>query len=138
MAANPTTAATGGPDQWTLRAFGIVALCFAINMVDGMDVVIMSYIAPALGRDWGVAPDAISMTPAARVSRANTGGAVARSAGRISRQKRMSCPEFCLSRAFYSMGAKPETTGFGHLESNTCSYDLLRAVPALRWKKKPG
>jgi len=46
---------------WTRHAALIVGLCFAINMVDGMDVVIMSYIAPALAADWGVAPDALGV-----------------------------------------------------------------------------
>ena len=46
---------------WTRNAALIVGLCFAINMVDGMDVVIMSYIAPALAADWGVAPDALGI-----------------------------------------------------------------------------
>lgn len=42
-ACNATSAA------WSRAAIVIVGLCFAINMVDGMDVVIMSYIAPAQG-----------------------------------------------------------------------------------------
>jgi len=46
---------------WTRHAALIVGLCFAINMVDGMDVVIMSYIAPALAADWDVAPDALGV-----------------------------------------------------------------------------
>jgi MFS transporter, AAHS family, 4-hydroxybenzoate transporter len=52
--------ATGTP-VWTRHAALIVSLCFAINMIDGMDVVIMSYIAPALAADWGVAPDALGI-----------------------------------------------------------------------------
>jgi MFS transporter, AAHS family, 4-hydroxybenzoate transporter len=52
--------ATGTP-VWTRHAALIVGLCFAINMIDGMDVVIMSYIAPALAADWGVAPDALGI-----------------------------------------------------------------------------
>jgi MFS transporter, AAHS family, 4-hydroxybenzoate transporter len=46
---------------WTRQAALIVGLCFAINMVDGMDVVIMSYIAPALAADWGVPPDELGI-----------------------------------------------------------------------------
>lgn len=45
--------------RWTLRAAGIVALCFLINMVDGMDVNILSFIRAALSRDWQVADDAM-------------------------------------------------------------------------------
>jgi MFS family permease len=54
-----STAAVGG--RWSGRAAGIVALCFAINMVDGMDVTILSYIAPALGADWAVPADALGI-----------------------------------------------------------------------------
>lgn len=50
-------AAAGGADKWTWRAASIVALCFVTNMVDGMDVNIMSYIRAALSRDWAVADD---------------------------------------------------------------------------------
>lgn len=45
--------------SWTARAAGIVALCFVTNMVDGMDVNIMSFIRAALSKDWGVADDAM-------------------------------------------------------------------------------
>jgi MFS family permease len=38
---------------------GVVALCFAINMVDGMDVTILSYIAPALQQAWTIDADAM-------------------------------------------------------------------------------
>lgn len=54
MAANPITASAGGPEQWTARALGIVALCFAINMADGIDVTILSYIAPRIQQDWQI------------------------------------------------------------------------------------
>ncbi len=37
------------------RAILIVGLCFAINMVDGMDVNILSYVRAALSKDWGIA-----------------------------------------------------------------------------------
>lgn len=50
-------AAASGADKWTWRAASIVALCFVTNMVDGMDVNIMSYIRAALSRDWAVADD---------------------------------------------------------------------------------
>jgi predicted MFS family arabinose efflux permease len=43
--------------SWTRRSVLIVALCFVTNMVDGMDVNIMSYIRAALSKDWGIADD---------------------------------------------------------------------------------
>ncbi len=54
MAATPTTVPAHGPSDWTLRAFGIVALCFAINMADGVDVTILSFIAPRIQQDWAI------------------------------------------------------------------------------------
>lgn len=55
MAATPTTAPAGSaPSEWTLRALGIVALCFAINMADGVDVTILSFIAPRIQQDWAI------------------------------------------------------------------------------------
>ncbi len=42
---------------WTARAAAIVAFCFVTNMVDGMDVNIMSFIRAALSKDWAVADD---------------------------------------------------------------------------------
>ncbi len=38
-------------------AAGIVALCFAINMADGIDVTILSFIAPRLQADWRMGAD---------------------------------------------------------------------------------
>ncbi len=59
----PITAPTSASSLtiWTRHAVLAIGLCFAINMVDGMDVVIMSYIAPALAKDWGVAPEALGI-----------------------------------------------------------------------------
>ena len=48
---SPANAATASP-TWSLRAAGIVALCFAINMADGIDVTILSFIAPHLQSEW--------------------------------------------------------------------------------------
>lgn len=46
-----------GPDRWTSRAFAVVLLCFAINMADGIDVTILSFIAPRLQSDWAIGAD---------------------------------------------------------------------------------
>ena len=49
--------AADAPTTWTLRAALIVGLCFVTNMVDGMDVNIMSFIRADLSADWSVADD---------------------------------------------------------------------------------
>jgi benzoate transport len=45
-----TTPAT----HWSALQVLVVLLCFFINMFDGMDVLIMSYVAPAVAQDWTV------------------------------------------------------------------------------------
>ena len=42
---------------WSVQGMGVVALCFAVNMVDGMDVTILSYVAPALQQSWAIDAD---------------------------------------------------------------------------------
>lgn len=48
---------TNAPASWTQRGVLIVALCFLINMVDGMDVNIITFVRQSLQDDWKV-PDA--------------------------------------------------------------------------------
>lgn len=56
--AGPSIAAAGAaPANWTTRAIATVALCFAINMADGIDVTILSFIAPRIQQDWAIGPD---------------------------------------------------------------------------------
>ncbi|MBU6253095.1 MAG: MFS transporter, partial [Alphaproteobacteria bacterium] len=74
MAQAVPVATKDSPQSWSRMALLVVGLCFAINMVDGMDVVIMSYIAPALGRDWGIAPDAIGAIFSAGLAGMAVGG----------------------------------------------------------------
>lgn len=57
MSAPVSTAAAGTAVNWTARSALIVGLCFVTNMVDGMDVNVMSYIRAALSKDWTVADD---------------------------------------------------------------------------------
>ncbi len=58
MAATGTTgdlqAAPTGAASWAPIQIMVVAICTVINMLDGMDVLIISYIAPAMAEDWGV------------------------------------------------------------------------------------
>jgi MFS transporter, AAHS family, 4-hydroxybenzoate transporter len=55
--AQPVTATANAAAHWTRQGVMIVALCFLINMVDGMDVNIMTFVRQALQDDWKV-PDA--------------------------------------------------------------------------------
>jgi MFS transporter, AAHS family, 4-hydroxybenzoate transporter len=56
MAQPSTTSSASAAAHWTRQGIMIVALCFLINMVDGMDVNIMTFVRQALQDDWKV-PD---------------------------------------------------------------------------------
>lgn len=51
-------AETRGNDgrRWTRLSLQVVGLCFVINAVDGMNVFLMSYLAPSITRDWALSP----------------------------------------------------------------------------------
>ena len=57
MAMAPTAASGAAPADWTRRGLATVALCFAINMADGIDVTILSFIAPRIQQDWQIGAD---------------------------------------------------------------------------------
>lgn len=88
MAIPPTgTAATQGPAQWSRKGLGIIALCFAINMADGVDVTILSFIAPRLQAEWRIGPDTMgSLFSAGLIGMAIGGMAIAPLADRIGRR----------------------------------------------------
>ena len=48
------------PD-WTATRVVVVALCFLLNMLDGTDLLIMSFIAPVLSADWSVGPERLGV-----------------------------------------------------------------------------
>lgn len=53
-----------------------LAVCFALNMVDGMDILVLSYIAPALQREWRVGPAELSIAFSAGLAGMAMGGVV--------------------------------------------------------------
>ncbi len=62
------------PKEWTRQSALIVALCFVLNMVDGMDVLIISYIAPALQKAWTVSPGELAIVFSAGLAGMALGG----------------------------------------------------------------
>ncbi len=60
-AADSTDRTIGAGEGWSGLRILIVGLCFLLNAIDGMDVVIMSYIAPVLSSDWKVSPETLGM-----------------------------------------------------------------------------
>ncbi len=41
--------------------YTVIALCFLMNVLDGMDVLIISYAAPALAMEWAISPEALGI-----------------------------------------------------------------------------
>ncbi|GLU44919.1 MFS transporter [Allomuricauda sp. NBRC 101325] len=42
--------------QWS-----VIAICFFCNMLDGMDVLVVSYSAPAIANDWNISPSSLGL-----------------------------------------------------------------------------
>jgi len=47
--------------DWSLLRILIVGLCSLLNALDGMDIVILSYVAPVLAKDWSLSPERLGM-----------------------------------------------------------------------------
>lgn len=74
--------------NWTARQILVVATCFILNMLDGMDVLILSYIAPALSSDWQVSPESLGVVFSAGLAGMAAGGLlIAPLADRFGRRK---------------------------------------------------
>lgn len=73
----PTTALDAlASARWTPLQLLVVALCFVVNMLDGMDVLILSYIAPTLQTDWGIGADRMGIVFSAGILGMAIGGIV--------------------------------------------------------------
>jgi benzoate transport len=48
-------------ENWTRTQTLVVALCFALNMLDGADLLIMSFVAPVLSVAWSVSPERLGV-----------------------------------------------------------------------------
>jgi benzoate transport len=44
-------------DGWSPIRILVVALCFLLNMLDGADMLVMSFVAPVLAEQWDVSPE---------------------------------------------------------------------------------
>jgi MFS transporter, AAHS family, 4-hydroxybenzoate transporter len=41
--------------------YATIAICFLMNTLDGMDVMVVSYAAPAIGKEWAISPQALGI-----------------------------------------------------------------------------
>jgi benzoate transport len=46
---------------WSNTRVLVVALCFVLNMLDGTDLLVMSFIAPVLSQSWAVSPERLGV-----------------------------------------------------------------------------
>lgn len=73
---------------WTRSSALVIILCFILNMVDGMDVLVVTYIAPALQKAWSIGPGAFSFVFSAGLAGMAIGGlGLAPLADRIGRRR---------------------------------------------------
>jgi len=76
------------PQNWTAKAMLVVALCFAINMVDGMDLNVLTFVAPKLQSDWKITSDIMGYVFSAGLAGMAIGGTlIAPLADRFGRRK---------------------------------------------------
>lgn len=53
----------GGTDlvRWTRLQIAVVAICTLINALDGMDVLVISFVAPVMAKDWSISFGALGV-----------------------------------------------------------------------------
>lgn len=65
----PGVATPGGLDhRWSGLQIGAVATCFTLNMLDGMDILMMSYLAQSIASEWSVGAAALGVVFSAAIA----------------------------------------------------------------------
>ncbi|MEE4452970.1 MFS transporter [Novosphingobium resinovorum] len=100
-----------GEDRWSTRQVLVVAICFLLNMLDGMDVLILSYIAPALSADWRISPENLGVVFSASLAGMAAGGLlVAPLADRFGRRKLILASLVMMAAAMFGSGIATSVT----------------------------
>jgi MFS family permease len=74
---DPSVALPGEERQdWSTRSRLLIALCFVLNMIDGMDILVLSYISPTLQRQWHLTTAELSAVFSAGIAGMAIGGLV--------------------------------------------------------------
>ncbi|MFM6854059.1 MAG: MFS transporter, partial [Sphingopyxis sp.] len=101
----PTNNAASTAQHWTRNAVLVVGLCFAINMVDGMDVTIMSYIRGALSKAWNISDNVMGYALSAGLLGMAIGGlGIAPMADRVGRRPIILCALALMSVGMVACG----------------------------------
>ncbi|MGK2257211.1 MAG: MFS family permease, partial [Brevundimonas sp.] len=53
--------------RWSRLQIGAVATCFILNMLDGMDILMMSYLAQSIATEWSVGAAALGVVFSAAI-----------------------------------------------------------------------
>ncbi|MFT9092332.1 MAG: MFS transporter, partial [Gluconacetobacter sp.] len=62
------------PAGWTVMRAIIIMLCFGVNMVDGVDVLMISYVAPTLSKSLGLSAEQLGIVFSAGLAGMALGG----------------------------------------------------------------
>ncbi|WP_254602644.1 MFS transporter [Sphingomonas bacterium] len=61
LAIGSATTAIGADERWTGTRVFVVAFCFVLNMLDGADLLVMSFVAPILSTQWAIGPERLGV-----------------------------------------------------------------------------
>lgn len=90
-----------------------VALCLVINLVDGFDLLVTSYVGPAITREWGLSPSSVGVLLSGGLAGMAIGGLfLAPLADRVGRRR---LTLGCLALASLGMLAAAVSQDFGQL-----------------------
>lgn len=130
----------GDATGWTPRQILVVVVCFAINMIDGMDVLILSYIAQALSSDWGLKPDALGVVLSAGLAGMAAGGLlIAPLADRFGRRRIILAALAIMTLAMFGTAAATSIAGLiaGRFMVGVGIGTVLAAMAALTAEYAP-
>lgn len=68
------TASRTAPTPWSRRGQMVTALCFVLNMIDGVNIFTLTYVAPALQQHFAVGPEAFAVVFSAGLLGMGLGG----------------------------------------------------------------
>ena len=75
------------PPPWSTQGIAVMALCFVLNMVDGVNIFTLTYVAPVLQKQFAVGPERFAIVfSAGLVGMALGGLVVAPQADRLGRR----------------------------------------------------
>ena len=81
--------------------YATIFVCFLMNILDGMDVLVISYCAPAIAKAWGTGPEALGFVFSAGLAGMTMGSIfLAPFADQIGRKNMILISAFIIGRIF--------------------------------------